>query len=115
MIERYSRKEIKKIWDEKNKYQIWLDIEIAAAQAMEKLKLIPMGVSAKVRKKAVINVDRIHKIENKVHHDVIAFLTSITEKVGLRSRSYLAKSFKERYGISPKEVMQGFKNKKGNK
>ena len=50
MIERYSRKEIKKIWDEKNKYQIWLDIEIAAAQAMEKLKLIPKGVSAKVRK-----------------------------------------------------------------
>ena len=82
MIERYSRKEIKKIWDEKNKYQIWLDIEIAAAQAMEKLKLIPRGVSAKVRKKAVINVDRIHKIESKVHHDMIAFLTSITEKVG---------------------------------
>jgi len=82
MIERYSRKEIKKIWDEKNKYQIWLDIEIAAAQAMEKLKLIPKGVSAKVRKKAVINVDRIHKIESKVHHDMIAFLTSITEKVG---------------------------------
>ena len=82
MIERYSRKEIKKIWDEKNKYQIWLDIEIAAAQAMEKLKIIPKGVSTKVRKKAVINVDKIHKIENKVHHDVIAFLTSITEKVG---------------------------------
>jgi len=82
MIGRYSRKETKKIWDEKNKYQIWLDIEIAAAQAMEKLKLIPKGVSAKVRKKAVINVDRIHKIESKVHHDMIAFLTSITEKVG---------------------------------
>ena len=41
MIERYSRKEIKKIWEEKNKYQIWLDIEIAAAQAMEKYKIIP--------------------------------------------------------------------------
>ena len=38
MINRYSRKEIKKIWDEKNKYKIWLDIEIAAAEAMEKLK-----------------------------------------------------------------------------
>ena len=86
MIERYSRKEIKKIWNEKNKYQIWLNIEIAAAQAMEKLKLIPIGVSAKVRKKAVINVERIHKIESKVHHDVIAFLTSITEKVGLEGR-----------------------------
>ena len=82
MIERYSRKEVKKIWEEKNKYQICLDIEIAAAQAMEKLKLIPKGVSTKVRKKAVINVDRIHKIESKVHHDLIAFLTSITEKVG---------------------------------
>ena len=86
MIERYSRKEIKKIWDERNKYQIWLDIEIAAAQAMEKLKIIPTGVAAKVRKKAVINVDRIHKIESKVHHDVIAFLTSITEKVGTEGR-----------------------------
>jgi len=82
MIERYSRKEIKKIWDEKNKYQIWLNIEIAAAQAMEKLKIIPKGVSSKTRKKAKINVNRIHKIEEKVHHDVIAFLTSINEKVG---------------------------------
>ena len=86
MIERYSRKEIKKIWEEKNKYQIWLDIEIAAAQAMEKYKIIPKGVSSKVRKKAKINVDRIHKIENKVHHDVIAFLTSITEKVGIEGK-----------------------------
>lgn len=83
MIERYSRKEIKKIWEEKNKYQIWLDIEIAVAQAMEKYKIIPKGVSSKVRKKAKINVDRIHKIESKVHHDVIAFLTSITEKIGV--------------------------------
>jgi len=90
MIERYSRKEIKKIWDEKNKYQIWLDIEIAAAQAMEKLKIIPKGVSAKVKRKATINVGRINKIESKVHHDVIAFLTSITEKVGSEGK-YLHK------------------------
>ena len=83
MIERYSRKDIKKIWEEKNKYKIWLDIEIAVAQAMEKLRLIPRGVSSKIIKKAVINVDRIHKIESKVHHDVIAFLTSISEKVGV--------------------------------
>ena len=86
MIERYTRKEVKKIWDEENKYKIWLDIEIAAAEAMEKLKLIPRGVAAKVKKRAVINVDRIHKIEDKVHHDVIAFLTSITEKVGAQGK-----------------------------
>ena len=82
MIERYSRNEIVKIWEEKNKYHIWLSIELAATQAMEKLKLIPRGTASKIKKKAKINVDRIHKIENKVHHDVIAFLTSITEKVG---------------------------------
>ena len=82
MILRYSRKEMSNIWNEENKYQIWLNIEIAAAQAMENLKIIPRGVVKKVKKKAKINVDRIHKIESKVHHDVIAFLTSITEKVG---------------------------------
>ena len=86
MIDRYARREIKEIWNEKNKYQIWLEIEIASAQAMEKLRLIPKGVSAKVKKKAIINVDRIHKIESKVHHDVIAFLTSINEKVGSEGR-----------------------------
>jgi adenylosuccinate lyase len=82
MIDRYSRKEIKNIWDDKNKYKIWLDIEIAAAESMERLNIIPKGVSKKVKKKAKINVERINKIESQVHHDVIAFLTSITEKVG---------------------------------
>ncbi len=82
MINRYSRKEIKNIWSEENKYKIMLDIEIAAAEAMEKIKVIPRGVAKNIKKKAKINVERIHKIESKVHHDVIAFLTSITEKVG---------------------------------
>ena len=86
MIDRYSRKELKNIWEEKNKYQIWLNIEIAAAQAMENLKLIPKGVTARIRKKATINVERIHKIESKVQHDVIAFLTSVTEKVGAEGK-----------------------------
>ena len=90
MIERYSRKEIKSIWEDKNKYSIWLDIEIAAAEAMEKLKIIPRGVSKKVRSKSKIDVKKILKIEEKVKHDVIAFLTSISEKVGKEAR-YLHK------------------------
>ena len=77
MISRYSRKELTDIWSEKNKYKIWLEVEIAAAQAMEKYKIIPKGVSAIVKKKGKIKVERIHKIEAKVKHDVIAFLTSI--------------------------------------
>ena len=86
MIERYSRKEIKSIWEDKNKYTIWLKIEIAAAEAMEKFKIIPKGVSKKVKSKAKIDVRRILKIEDKVKHDVIAFLTSITERVGKEAR-----------------------------
>ena len=86
MIDRYSRKELRNIWEDKNKYNIWLKIEIAAAEAMEKLKIIPKGVSKSVKQKARINVERILKIEDKVKHDVIAFLTSITEKVGPKAR-----------------------------
>ena len=86
MIERYSRKQLTDIWSEQNKYQIWLDVEVAAAEAMEKLGQIPKGVASIVRKKAKINVKRIHQIESKVKHDVIAFLTSVTEKAGIKAR-----------------------------
>jgi len=86
MITRYSRKELTNIWSEENKYKIWLDVEIAAAQAMEKYKIIPKGVASIVKKKGKINVKRIHSIESKVKHDVIAFLTSITEKAGIKAR-----------------------------
>jgi len=86
MIDRYSRKELRNIWTDENKYKIWLDIELAAAEAMEKLNIIPKGVVKKVRSKAKINVSRILKIEETVKHDVIAFLTSITEKAGKEAR-----------------------------
>ena len=90
MIDRYSRKELKDIWEEKNKYTLWLKIELAAAEAMEKLKIIPKGVTKKVKSKGRINVKRIQDIEKNVKHDVIAFLTSITEKAGKEAR-YLHK------------------------
>ena len=86
MIDRYSRKELRNIWADENKYKIWLDIELAAAEAMEKLNIIPKGVVRKVRSKAKINVARILKIEETVKHDVIAFLTSIAEKAGKEAR-----------------------------
>ena len=86
MISRYSRKELVSIWSEENKYKIWLDVEIAAAEAMEKYKIIPKGVASLVKKKGKIKVKRIQDIEAKVKHDVIAFLTSITEQAGLKAR-----------------------------
>ena len=90
MIERYTRKEIKNIWEDYNRYSLRLEIELAAAEAMEKLKIIPKGVVKKVRTKAKINPKRILQIEEKVKHDIIAFLTSITEKAGPDAR-YLHK------------------------
>ena len=53
MIERYSRKEMKGIWEEENKYSLWLKIEIVAAEAMEKFNIIPRGVAKKVKLKAI--------------------------------------------------------------
>jgi adenylosuccinate lyase len=90
MIERYSRKELKRIWEDQNRYNIWLQIELAAAAAMEKFKIIPKGVVKKVKSKSKINVKRISKIEKKVRHDLIAFLSSVTEKIG-KEGSFLHK------------------------
>ena len=90
MIDRYSRKELKEIWLDKNRFSIWLKIEIAAAEAMEKFKMIPKGVVKKIKAKAKIAVNKITKLEGKVRHDVIAFLTSLIEKVG-KEASFLHK------------------------
>ena len=74
------------IWSSKSRFKIWLDIELYACEAMEKLGTVPKGTSKKVKSKAKINEKRIDTIEKKVKHDVIAFLTSISEYVGPPAR-----------------------------
>ena len=86
MIPRYTRPEMAKIWEPENRFAIWLDIEIFAAEAMEKLGIIPKGVAVATRKKAKFDVARIDEIEREVKHDVIAFLTNIAEHVGPQAR-----------------------------
>jgi len=86
MIPRYSRTPMTEIWDSANKYQIWLDIELYACEAMEKLGKVPKGTSKKIKAKSCINEKRIDQIEKKVKHDVIAFLTSISEYAGPPAR-----------------------------
>ena len=86
MIPRYSRPEMVKIWEPENRYQKWLDVEIAACEAWAKKGKIPKKSLATIKKKAGFNVKRIDKIEEKVKHDVIAFLTSVAEHVGPDSR-----------------------------
>ena len=86
MIERYSRKEIKKIWDSENKFRIWLDIEIAACEARAELGHVPAEDLKIIKEKANFSLERIDQIEAEVHHDVIAFTTSVAEFVGEPSR-----------------------------
>ena len=86
MIPRYSREPMSNIWSSKTKFKIWLDIELFACEAMEKLGTVPKGTAKKVRSKAKINEKRIDQIERKVKHDVIAFLTSISEYAGPPAR-----------------------------
>jgi len=71
-----------KIWSPENRYQKWLDVEIAACEAMAKLGAVPADALKNIREKSAINVERIDEIEKVTKHDVIAFLTSVTEKVG---------------------------------
>ena len=86
MIPRYSRKLLKDIWEDQNKFQIWLDIEILASSAMEQLGQIPKGTTSKIKKKAKFKVKEIEQIEKKTKHDVIAFLTNVAKYVGPESR-----------------------------
>lgn len=86
MIERYSRKNMSSIWSDENKFNIWQNIEILACEANHKLGLIPRKALYNIKKKARFNVKRIQEIEDNVKHDVIAFLTNLSENIGPDSR-----------------------------
>ena len=86
MIPRYSRSEMARIWEPENKFRIWLRIETLAAEAMAKLGLIPKAAAEAVKKCGGFDIARIDEIEAEVKHDVIAFLTSVTETVGPEAR-----------------------------
>ena len=86
MIPRYSRKQMTDIWEEKNRFEIWVKIEISALEAMEELGTVPKGTAKKVNKNAKFDVDRINEIEKEIKHDVLAFLTNLAENVGPEAR-----------------------------
>jgi len=82
VIPRYSREKMTAIWSQENKYQKWLDVEVAACEAMVKLGKVPAEAVKNIKAKAVINVVRIDEIEKITKHDVIAFVSSLTEVIG---------------------------------
>ena len=86
MIPRYSRKDLVNIWTPENKIKIWLNIEILACEAQEKLGNIPKKSLKTIKEKASFEVNRIDEIEKEVKHDVIAFLTNLSENIGIDAR-----------------------------
>jgi len=82
LIPRYSREKMAAIWSQENKYQKWLDVEVAACEAMVKLGKVPPEALDHIRSRASIDVARIDEIEKTTKHDVIAFVSSLTEKIG---------------------------------
>jgi len=82
MIERYTPKSIGIIWEDEEKFRRFLEIEILLCEALEKFKKIPSGTAKSIRKKAKFSVNKIKKIEEKTHHDIIAFLQDVSGHIG---------------------------------
>ena len=89
MIERYSREEIKKIWELQAKFEYYLKVEIAVCEAYAKLGKIPAENLKEIKSKASFTLDRIDEVEREVKHDVIAFLTAVNESVGAENAKYI--------------------------
>ena len=86
MIQRYSRPEMKSIWSQQTKFDIWFQIEAHACDALAKLGKIPKKASKSIWKKGKYSIKRIDQIEKKTKHDVIAFLTNLSENIGPDAR-----------------------------
>ena len=86
MIDRYTRPEMGSIWTDENRYRKWLEVELAVCEAWARLGKIPPASLRRIRAKADFSVKRIEAVERVVKHDIIAFLTSVAEKVGPDSR-----------------------------
>src|SRR4051794_40573565 len=86
MIQRYTNPDMGAIWSDRRRYETWLDVELAAADAMADAGLVPREAAAEMRAKAGFDIARIEEIEAVAQHDVIAFTTAVAEQVGPSAR-----------------------------
>ena len=87
-----------RIWEDQNKYQRWLDVELAVVEALAEEGIVPKQDAAEIMNRASFSVDRINQIEAEVKHDVIAFTTSVAERVGPASRFF-------HFGLTSSDVL----------
>src|SRR6059036_3302926 len=98
MIPRYTRPQMGRIWEDQNKYQRWLDVELAVVETLADGGIIPKDAAAEIKARAAFSVERINQIEAEVKHDVIAFTTSVAEHVGPASRYF-------HFGLTSSDVL----------
>ncbi|MBZ2186202.1 MAG: adenylosuccinate lyase [Bryobacter sp.] len=103
MIQRYTRPEMGRIWSDQNKYQCWLDVELAASEALAHLGLVPVEAATALRAHAGFSLERIAAIEAEVKHDVIAFTTAVAET--LKQKGQAEHSRWLHYGLTSNDVV----------
>jgi adenylosuccinate lyase len=86
LIARYTRPAMGRIWSEENKYRMWLEVEATASEVLAEAGIVPHSAARAIRAYGDVDVARIQEIEAEVKHDVIAFTTSVAEKIGPESR-----------------------------
>ena len=87
-VKRYSRPEMAEVWKEENKFQAWLNVEIAVIEAKEEIGLVPEGIARKVREEGRFTVGEIEKKEEETHHDLMAFVQVVSENLSPEIRPY---------------------------
>jgi len=103
MIDRYTRPEMGRIWNENTKYQKWLEVELAASEALAELGEVPAEAAAKLRKHAKVDAARVQDIEKEVRHDVIAFTTAVAERMAAAGEAEASRWF--HYGLTSNDVV----------
>jgi adenylosuccinate lyase len=86
MIPRYTSPEMGRIWSDQRKYETWLQVEVAAVEAMARAGIVPEDAARDIRSRGAFSIDRIDEIERTTQHDVIAFTTAVAEHVGPSAR-----------------------------
>ncbi len=103
MIPRYTRPEMGRIWSDRNKFQQWLEVELAASEALAQLGVVPAEAARLLRAHAGFEVPRIQEIENTVKHDVIAFTTAVAETMQACGHGEVSRWF--HYGLTSNDVV----------
>lgn len=98
MIDRYTLPEMGALWSEQNKFQKWLDVELAVCEVHAERGTIPSAALAEIKSRASFSVERINEIERTTNHDVIAFTTNLAESIGESARFV-------HYGLTSSDVV----------